>query len=186
MLFGQVRKEKLRYYCSQANIVPDRPSLTSFGLPLPHIFLTSFGLPLAASIMPPRTSTRSSAKETASGAAPATARSSNRRRGQEADDNEQSAHNEQEPDALPGSRDADKGFESFYPPLNLATYLQQLDKWPLARLKKALAEAKYPRRNRPPAEVAAAAVGLVRDREKVIIMLALIGGCREGLIRREL
>lgn len=77
-------------------------------------------------------------------------------------------------------------FESFFPELNLSDYMLQLDKWPLARLKKCLAQAKNRRRNRPPPEIVAAAKGLVRDREKVVIMLALIGGCREGLIRKEL
>lgn len=79
-----------------------------------------------------------------------------------------------------------KGFESYYPALDLESYIEQLDKWSLSRLKKALADQKYPRRNRPPPEIVSAAKGLVRDREKVVIMLALIGGCREGLIRKEL
>lgn len=154
--------------------------------------------------MPPRktaSKASASAKQTASASkatpattepAPSTKRASNRRRGQ--DPAEDEAEEESVPDndeeqvdpPTTGNGNAKKPFESFFPALDLGTYLQQLDKWPLARLKKALAQAKHPRRNRPPPEVTAAAAGLIRDREKVVIMLALIGGCREGLIRKVL
>lgn len=121
--------------------------------------------------------------------APSTKQGSNRRRGQEPAEDDELVQDKDEEAVNPlqtGNDNVKQPFESFFPALNLSTCLQKLDKWPLACLKKALAQAKHPRRNCPPPEVTAAAAGLVRDREKVVFMLALIGGCQEGLIRKVL
>lgn len=139
---------------------------------------------------PPGASKGSSkASKSAQAPAPQPTRTVSRRRQPQPEVQEEAVQteDEQEPEEDPGVGDNNsQAFESFFPPLTLENFLQQLDKWSIAKLKKALAKANNRRRNRTPPEVSSVACSLVRDREKIVLMLALIGGCREGLIRKEL
>lgn len=77
-------------------------------------------------------------------------------------------------------------FDSHFPGLELHSVTSQHDKFTVAQLKELLTKANNPRRSRLQEPIRAKIREILGDLEKTILMLGLIGGCREGLIRKAL
>lgn len=80
----------------------------------------------------------------------------------------------------------EKTFVSFLPGHNLENFADKLGNWTIKSLKKAIAEANIPNHSRCPRAVQDALKIAHRNFEKTLLILCLIGNCRESVLRKYL